>query len=423
MKRYIPPENQKTAFTKRDFEYYKTKSESKAPVVLLILGIITFLSGAFLFLSFVFFILAYFLNKQKKEYKALCEKARVFLENVELERVRSEAAEKAASDLSSKFHISISCGDDEPEEKPKSRSVLRTIFDYVVLDLETTGLSPENNQIIEIGAIKYVNDTEIDRFHTMVACDHPLPQNIVELTGITDDMLLGAPSEDDAVSDLYEFIGKFPIVAHNAKFDLGFVDSALRNTGLTITNDHLDTMRYARKARVPSASYKLADLVSYFRIKPSGAHRSLADCESTHLLLVELKKYVQKHHVVLGRNSAYGTYQYHDVYVRPIKELKEIVEPDDVPDPLFDNRIFVISGDLSFISREDAYIEIMKRGGIVRSAVSRKTSYLVSSPCYEFDTEKVHDALTFQNEGCDLQIIDEMNFYQMLHREVPNAKL
>ncbi len=179
------------------------------------------------------------------------------------------------------------------EREFKGKSLLSLLDDYVVVDLETTGLMPSFDGIIEIGAIRYAGDIEVARFHSFVSAGVPLDPFIVEHTGITDAMLEGAPEIEEALPRLLEFVGDSVLVAHNANFDVNFIyDDAANLLDVKFSNNFVDTMRLAKKCGLPVENHKLVTLAEYFGISQDVAHRSAADCETTHALYVKLKEYI-----------------------------------------------------------------------------------------------------------------------------------
>ena len=104
--------------------------------------------------------------------------------------------------------------------------------EFVVFDLETTGIGATSNEIIEIGAVRVVNNVITDKFSTFVNPGRPIPYNIQELTSINDEMVADAPSIDKALPDFLEFCGNAVLVAHNASFDTGFIFQKAKTGGL-----------------------------------------------------------------------------------------------------------------------------------------------------------------------------------------------
>ena len=155
---------------------------------------------------------------------------------------------------------------------------------YIVLDIETTGLSPERDFIIEFGAIKVENGEETASFQTFIDPGCPIPRRITEITGITDADLAGAPSLLPAIHMISDFIGDVPIVAHNASFDLGFLRQAYAAAGLPVRFDVIDTLRLARKAFPDAPNHKLATLIDFLHLGGSQAHRALSDVRYTDLV-------------------------------------------------------------------------------------------------------------------------------------------
>lgn len=151
-------------------------------------------------------------------------------------------------------------------------------MNYVVLDLETTGLDYKTEQITEIGAIKIdQNYKEIDRFHTMVALEHgrEMPEFITKLTGITAEDLDGAPGEQSALNSLSQFIGDSIVVAQNAPFDLSFISRG------GIEPKHFICTRALVKYVEPELSASLKDVTQRNGIELNGHHRALNDVGAT----------------------------------------------------------------------------------------------------------------------------------------------
>ena len=153
---------------------------------------------------------------------------------------------------------------------------------FVIVDLETTGLSPKNSEIIEIGAIKVVNNKVVDKMDVFVKPSRPLPWVITNLTGITNEMVDEGLSAKEAIKVFDEFSYGMRLMAHNARFDMSFLDVYMKKElGKSIREDSMDTLLLSRKIVKDVPNYKLETLANRFNIDYSGAHRSLRDCEIT----------------------------------------------------------------------------------------------------------------------------------------------
>ena len=153
---------------------------------------------------------------------------------------------------------------------------------FVIVDLETTGLSPKNGEIIEIGAIKVIDNKVVDTMDVFVRPSRPLSHFTTSLTGITNEMVDEGLSIKEALKVFNEFSSGLRLLAHNAKFDMGFLDEYMRKSfGKGIENNALDTLALSRAIVKDVPNYKLGTLANYFDIDYSGAHRSLRDCEIT----------------------------------------------------------------------------------------------------------------------------------------------
>ena len=148
---------------------------------------------------------------------------------------------------------------------------------YVALDLETTGLNPEKDVIIEVGAVKYRDGQPVEEFETLVNPGRPIPYEITLITGIRNEDVIGKPSFERIAVALERFVGPAAIVGHNISFDLGF----LRAKGLFVENQGLDTWELASVLVPARPSYSLSSLVEHFGIPSPAAHRALNDAGVT----------------------------------------------------------------------------------------------------------------------------------------------
>lgn len=152
---------------------------------------------------------------------------------------------------------------------------------YCVLDLETTGFSFRTEKITEIGIMKVKNHEVIDEFSTFVNPEKPIPQRVVEVTNITDDMVKDAPKISEVLPKVLEFIGDSVLVAHNADFDIGFLKHNCAELGLKLGNTYLDTLRLAKDLFPEYKKYKLGLIAENLGIKVEVAHRALDDVDTT----------------------------------------------------------------------------------------------------------------------------------------------
>ena len=152
---------------------------------------------------------------------------------------------------------------------------------YCVLDLETTGLSFRTEKITEIGIMKVKNHEVIDEFCTFVNPEKPIPQRVVEVTNITDDMVKNAPTIEEVLPKVLEFVGDSVLVAHNADFDIGFLKHNCTELGLQLGNTYLDTLRLAKSLFPEYKKYKLGLIADNLGIKVEVAHRALDDVDTT----------------------------------------------------------------------------------------------------------------------------------------------
>lgn len=159
---------------------------------------------------------------------------------------------------------------------------------YIAIDLETTGLNPKEDRIIEIGAIRVENGEEKERYHTMINPRCTLEPRITELTGITADMVEHAPDLAEIADELLEFAGELPLLGHHVIFDYSFLKRGLVNLGYSFEKNGIDTLKLCRRFMPPEEKKTLAQACAFFGIRQEQAHRALADAGYAHRLYCRL---------------------------------------------------------------------------------------------------------------------------------------
>lgn len=179
--------------------------------------------------------------------------------------------------------------------KTAGKRLTAYISDYVIFDLETTGISSAADEVIEISAVKVKGGRVVEEFSTLVNPGRPIPFAASQVNGITDDMVKNSPCFEQAFAAFLEFVGNEVLVGHNIhNFDMKFLyRDAGRFWNQTLTNDYVDTLQMARVCLPQLRHHKLTDLAKYYGICSEGAHRALCDCRMN-----------QKVFELLGKESA-----------------------------------------------------------------------------------------------------------------------
>lgn len=163
------------------------------------------------------------------------------------------------------------------------------VRDYLCVDLETTGLSPKLDKIIEIGAVKVKDDRIVDVFETFVRPGRTLSEKVISLTGIREADLERAPVMEEVLPRFLDFSEELPLVGHRILFDYSFLKRAAVNEKLSFTRDGIDTLRISRKFLPGLPSKRLGDLCAHYGIEIQ-AHRALGDARATHFLYRKLRE-------------------------------------------------------------------------------------------------------------------------------------
>ncbi len=171
----------------------------------------------------------------------------------------------------------------------------------VVFDIETTGLSVQNCKITEIGAVKIRNGKVLDRFNTFVNPEIPIPEDIVRLTGITDEMVADAPKYPEALKAFFAFIGNdeerrhYPLlIAHNANFDIGFIRHFATLAGLPFKNPYLDTVALSKYINPELKNHKLDTIAEAYNLGDFNHHRACDDAEMLAMIYFHMIEIMEK---------------------------------------------------------------------------------------------------------------------------------
>lgn len=174
--------------------------------------------------------------------------------------------------------------------------------DIIVFDLETTGISSKTERITEIGAVKLRNMEIVEEFQTFVDPERDIPAEITNLTGITDEMVAGAPKEKQAVEDFIKFAGNGVLVAHNADFDTSFISAVCERQGINYPYRYADTLALCRAALPHLKNHKLDTVAKEYKLGDFNHHRAIDDAK----MLAEIFKQLIKNAGKLGKLEKLG---------------------------------------------------------------------------------------------------------------------
>ncbi len=172
--------------------------------------------------------------------------------------------------------------------------------DYVVFDLETTGMKAGVNGITEIGAVKVIDGEIAGVFNTLVDPEQFIPYYITNITHITNDMVAGKRTIGEVLPEFLEFAGELPLIAHNAPFDMSFIIHNAAKLGIEVKNPVLDTLCLSRKYNKECEKHNLAYLTGFFNIQLKNAHRAYFDALATERIYRIIKK---KYNETLKQNA------------------------------------------------------------------------------------------------------------------------
>ena len=300
-------------------------------------------------------------------------------------------------------------------KRPLKGKYLRQLFDeYVVIDIETTGLDPYFDEIIEIAALKIKDGICVDQFQSLCKPMEEISEFISQLTGITNEDLSTAPDLDTVLKDFFPFVDGEILVGHNVNFDVNFLyDNIKDKLGYPLSNNYVDTMYLSRSLFQDKLKrYKLKYIAKEFNLLHQPSHRGLDDCFATFDLYEYIKNYVTKNGISLELPRI------RNIGVRA-KDITTAKTEFDINHPLYD-KICVFTGTLEKMNRRDAMQLVLDYGGHCGDTVTKKTNYLILG---NFDycpnvkngkSRKYQKAEKYKLDGCDIEIISENVFYDLL---------
>ena len=305
----------------------------------------------------------------------------------------------------------------------KGKSLIKLPLDFVVLDLETTGLDFQYDDIIEFAAIRVRNGVAVDSYESLIHITNKLDPYITELTGITNEMLTDAPSLEDVLSKARAFMGDDILVGYNVNFDINFLYDAYEKTGGEyFNNNYIDAWRFSRRLFPEQKHHRLKDMVETLNISRSDEHRALSDCDATlecyfKLRELALEKYGDEKQFAATwrkKSSFYNTFD--AIKVSSIKTDNVVF---DETHPLY-GKVCVFTGKLNSMTRTDAAKAVVDVGGICGDNVTKDTNYLIlgnndyCAMIKDGKSNKQKKAEKYKLDGLEIEIISEAVFLDLI---------
>lgn len=287
---------------------------------------------------------------------------------------------------------------EQKTEREKGNSLLGNYNEYVIIDIETTGLDPQKDKIIELAGIKIKDNKIIEEYSSLINPEIEISDFITKLTGITNDMVEQAPIIENELKHFLDFIGNNLVIGHNVNFDINFIyDNNFKYYHSIFDNNYLDTLRMSKKL-IHLENHKLKTLANAFNIDYKDAHRALRDCDITFDVYNALKE--------LNINAEEQEAHF----------LQEFVVPKE---NLFENKKVAVKGKIVNYGYE-FLCEIAKKCNVkkVSDIFYKDCDYLILGVnTYQrylkgIDSEKLNKAHELEKNGT-LKVISENEFYNI----------
>lgn len=296
----------------------------------------------------------------------------------------------------------------------KGKSQVKIIDDYTAIDIETTGLDPSCDRIIELAASKVRHGQTIEVFQELVNPEIYIDDFISNLTGITNEMTNDSKTIDILLPSFLEFVGNDTIIGHNVNFDINFIyDKCIDNEIDGISNNFIDTMRMSRKLFPDLPNHKLSTLVDAFNLYAENEHRALSDCLSCE----SCYEYMKQHALINNLDISELFYGYSCVHAKDISIKSTSFDTTNI---LY-KKTCVFTGVLERMTRREAMQAVVDLGGLVGDAITKKTNFLIlgnndyCKTIKDGKSTKQKKAEKYKLNGMDIEIISENVFYDLIH--------
>lgn len=281
--------------------------------------------------------------------------------------------------------------------------------DYVVVDLETTGLKPSECEIIEIGAVKVTGNKQ-ETFQSLVKPTYPISRAITNLTHITNDMVKDVPSIDEVLPRFLDFLGDNIIVAHNASFDLSFLAAACEKLNMPFNNKYIDTLSWARRCYPQFRHHTLEYLCEELYIDNSEEHRALSDALATQKLY-DILLDVREPKIQSQKRKTESALSLRDL----VPDFGNAPQKIDV-----EGKNVCLTGNFARAARSDVEVQLRQKGAVIKTAVSGKLDYLIVGSLGNAEWQqgnygaKIKKAMELREAGSPINIVEENNFFKAL---------
>ena len=300
----------------------------------------------------------------------------------------------------------------EPKISLYSRTKTYDFSDnYIVFDLETTGYSPIDNEILEISAIKFDNNKLVDTFNCLIKPLNTIPSKITKLTGITNEIVACAQNIEDIFPQFLTFIKDYTLVEYNGSFDLAFVEHYINKFNLNmINNPNIDVLYLARNYIDGTENYKLETLKKFFNLDYS-SHRALADCYTTNYIY----QYCKNHTPITSKPDKSKKTNYKKYSIPFNKDIIDKYKKSFINNSFLENKNVVITGEMENFNRNELIQLLTLAKANVCNSVTKKTDLLIEGSSNTL-TSKKKRALELISNGQELEIITENILLQKLEK-------
>lgn len=322
-------------------------------------------------------------------------------------------SEQSMQKESSSFYI-------EPQGCVTSESIristiseLRSFKNYIVLDVETTGLDRQRDQIVEIGILSVRGGNPVDEYEKLVNPGCHIPDDASAVNGITDADVSGCPSMLDISPDVWERIDKKIMVGYNASFDAAFVSRAMALKGYNGVIQYVDAMALVKRAYKGLSSYRLEAVAKHLGFQGKQSHRALDDAKLTYFVLnMSIKKILQEHEDELKKKKEEQEYQ-------------ERLRQEKFPLSPLVNKTIAFTGDFK-MDRHQLEDMLENVGAVLKNSVTKKLDYLVVgdvSHLPEWALErKINKADRYISEGCPIVKLTEGEYLHLIGNALNSMK-